>query len=309
MCGISRKGFTLVELLVVIAIIGILIALLLPAVQSAREAARRLQCANNLKQLGLALHNYHSAHSVLPPGGLASNQLSYIVMLLPFLEQQALYDRFNFNEGNYRLNSSETSNGKIDLALTGLPMLLCPSCNVDRSNVWQRYNDYAERIPPNANGQDPYTAHYVGIMGPMGTNPVTAKEYSHEGPYSHGGFATQGVLYKDSRVRLEHVTDGTSNTFALGETSWNQYEKHRAWVRGIWLTNQSAGMCKNVRDPIGAGLPFGNFNDGGFGSEHPGGAQFALCDGSVTFVSESIAHAVLLSTASRNGAETYSLDQ
>ena len=97
----NRRGFTLVELLVVIAIIGILIALLLPAVQAAREAARRTECTNNMKQIGLALHNYHGPHRTFPPGGMVSNGLSYIVMLLPYMEQKALYDRFDFTAGQY----------------------------------------------------------------------------------------------------------------------------------------------------------------------------------------------------------------
>src|SRR6059036_1967376 len=96
-----RSAFTLVELLVVIAIIGVLVALLLPAVQAAREAARRAQCSNNLKQLSLALHNYENTHNTLPPAGIDSNQMSWTVLLLPFFEQQALYDQFNFNKGSW----------------------------------------------------------------------------------------------------------------------------------------------------------------------------------------------------------------
>src|SRR5690349_14305662 len=97
--SVVRGGFTLVELLVVIAIIGVLVALLLPAVQSAREAARRMQCSNNLKPLSLALHNYESALKTFPPAGIDSNQMSWTVLLLPYFEQQALYDQFNFNKG------------------------------------------------------------------------------------------------------------------------------------------------------------------------------------------------------------------
>ena len=293
------------ELLVVIAIIGILIALLLPAVQAAREAARRLQCANNLKQLGLALHNYHAAHRTLPPGGLTSNGLSYIVILLPYMEQKPLYDRFDFNEGEWWIRpegSSSTSNGKIEHSLNGLKMILCPSSNQDRSNLRPSDDRFPERVPPNAGGVDPFTTHYYGIMGPLGTNPMTDRDYASEGPTQ----ATQGVLYKDSRVRLEDVTDGTSNTFALGEISWNDYKAYRSWIRGSTLNGTAQGSCKNVRDPINAGLTY-SFNDGAFGSQHPGGAQFALCDGSVTFISETVHDAVFLSTASRNGGEVYTL--
>ncbi len=306
-----KSGFTLVELLVVIAIIGILIALLLPAVQAAREAARRLQCANNLKQMGLALHNYHSAHRTFPPGGITSNGLGYIVMLLPYLEQKALYDGFDFSAGEYWIRpegSSSTSNGKIEHSLNRLDMILCPSSSEDQSNLRPSGTRFPERVPPNSNGVDPFTTHYYGIMGPLGTNPMTDQSYAAEGSTTatHGRMATQGVLYKDSRVRLEDVTDGTSNTFALGEISWNAYLAYRTWIRGSTLNGTAQGTCKNVLDPINAGLPY-KFNDGAFGSQHPGGAQFALCDGSVTFVSETINHAVFLATASRNGGEVHTL--
>ena len=300
-----RRGFTLVELLVVIAIIGILIALLLPAVQAAREAARRLQCANHLKQLGLALHNYHTAHRTLPPGGVTSNGLSYIVMLLPYLEQKPLYDQFNFDAGQWWIvpnGSSSTSNGKIEHSLNKLPTIQCPSSNEERSNL----TNYGERIPPQESGVDPFTTHYYGITGPLGTNPTTGREYKSEGAETHGVQATEGVLYKDSHVRFEDMKDGASNTFLLGEISWNGYKGYRSWVRGSTLSGTAMGSCKSVQDPINTGLMY-RYNYGSFGSQHPGGAQFALCDGSVTFISENIDYAAYLAAASRSGSEMYPL--
>ena len=293
-----RYGFTLVELLVVIAIIGILVALLLPAVQAAREAARRSQCVNNLKQLGLALHNYHEALGSFPPGGITFNELGYIVFLLPFIEQGALHDQFIFGEGTF------LRYGKIDMSLNRISVLLCPSCEEERSNLSLR--NYVERIPQTANGEDPYTTHYVAIMGPVGINPATGVAYGLDdyAADTRGGFSTDGVMHKNSSVRFKDITDGTSNTFALGEVSWNECEKFRSWVRGIdWGRGSVSGTAKNVADAINTGLPYGYFNHGAFGSEHPGGTHFAMCDGSVTFVSENIDHAAYLSTASRNGGE------
>ena len=292
-----KSAFTLVELLVVIAIIGILIALLLPAVQAAREAARRMSCSNNLKQLGLSLHNYHSAHRSFPPGGMTPNGLSFIVLLLPYIEQKALHDRFDFDAGEYR------TEGKLDRSLAAIPALLCPSCNRQRSNLSAGGTNFTERWPADSSGEDTYTTHYVGIMGPVGVNPATGSDYIEEAPGQFGPHALQGVLTKDIAVRIADITDGTSHTHALGEISWNKYSKFRTWIRGSTLSGTAMGSCKNVIEPINAGQPYGTFNHGAFGSEHPGGAQFGLCDGSVTFVSENVDYDVYLSTASRDGGE------
>ena len=302
MTGRVNKAFTLVELLVVIAIIGILIALLLPAVQSAREAARRMQCSNNLRQLGLALHNYHTALRVLPPGGISrkngqGNELSFLVMVLPYLEQKPLYDQVDFNTGVY------TDKGKLDISLTSIPGLLCPSCPIVYSNLYQRTNNYAEYWPSDdSTGQNTYTTHYVGVMGPRGTHPTTGEDYQTIASPNCGPIAIQGLLYPDSHVRLGDITDGTSNTFAIGETSWVGYDKYRSWVRGS-SSNLCQGSTKNVYEPINAGAPYVDFNNGAFGSEHPGGTHFLMADGSTHFVSETIDDSVYRATASRNGRE------
>jgi prepilin-type N-terminal cleavage/methylation domain-containing protein len=298
------RGFTLVELLVVIAIIGILIALLLPAVQAAREAARRTQCINNLKQIGVALHNYHDALGSFPPGGMTDNEVGYLVFLLPFLEESELHDEFNFSSFESTGKRWNDDYQKIGVALTPIMTVLCPSCDQWKSNLSLRNN--AERIPHTAKGADPYTTHYMAIMGPVGTNPTTGGSYSLDSyaASTRGGHSTDGIMHKNSQVRFKEVTDGTSHTFALGEVSWNECEKFRAWVRGCDSPNGAvSGTAKNVADPINTGDPYGLFNHGAFGSEHPGGTHFSLCDGSATFVSENIAHDIYLSTASRNGDE------
>ncbi|MDZ7619365.1 MAG: DUF1559 domain-containing protein [Patescibacteria group bacterium] len=304
----TRHGFTLVELLVVIAIIGILIALLLPAVQAAREAARRMQCANNMKQIGLALHNYHTAHRSFPPGGLAANELSFLVFLLPFMEQVPLYDQFNFNAGRYVL-SGATANGRAEHGQVAVPAYLCPSCPDLYSNLSADGSNYSERTPDNASGKDPYTTHYYGVMGPVGTNPATGAAYTViERAHSWGGQAQQGVLYKNSRVRFADITDGTSNTFAVGEMSWTGSKKLRSWIRGSSSGDAMAeGSCKNAAQPINGGTLYTPFNDAGFGSQHPGGTQFLLVDGSTHFVSETIDYNIYLATASRNGGEPNTL--
>lgn len=137
---------------------------------------------------------------------------------------------FSFNAGAY------TSTGKNEHAIHGLYMLLCPSCHVERSALGTRTDfppQNSERVPPNASGTDPYTTHYVGIMGPLGTNPATEQDYASEKPSIYGGFAMQGVLYRESAVSIGRVTDGSSHTFALGEQAWNGNTYFRTWVRGV----------------------------------------------------------------------------
>jgi len=129
----SRAGLALVELLVVIAIVGTIVALLLPAVQAAREAARRLQCANNVKQLGLAILSYHSSHSSLPPGASSRSGLAWTASVLPQLEQQALSTRVNFGDGPYEGGADRRGPGKNELALNRLAVLMCPSSTAERS--------------------------------------------------------------------------------------------------------------------------------------------------------------------------------
>jgi prepilin-type N-terminal cleavage/methylation domain-containing protein/prepilin-type processing-associated H-X9-DG protein len=295
----KRRGFTLVELLVVIAIIGILIALLLPAVQAAREAARRSQCTNNLKQLSLALHNYHDTCKSFPSGGHQETQLSWHVSILPQIEQGALYDLFEFTTGSY------TQANKVVHARNRIDAFLCPSGVIFMAQ--------------DSGHTDKYTTHYYGNMGPKGINPVTGNPYTGnmstlpggscpEG--SHGGLSNQGVLRTNQNRLFRDISDGTSNTFLLGERSWKEknapsgFERYRAWARGATGTSGGCWICgaKNVAHPLNTHVT-NKFNDIPFGSDHPGGCNFSKCDGSVTFVSETVDFNVLLSTASRDGNE------
>lgn len=288
-------GFTLIELLVVIAIIAILIALLLPAVQQAREAARRSACKNNLKQLGLALHNYHDSHSVFPPGGVigsgsgatARNGLGWQTMILPQLEQSNIYTRFNFN-----ISYNQTPN--VEQSRTPLPVFLCPS------------SDQLES--PNEAGSSPL--HYWAVQGPLGAKLVGTGDYAAEfQTQARGGFATQGMFYPNSRVRMAWITDGTSNSIAVGEASWKDNSQLRAWARGPnEVTNYHTISCRNIVQSINSKTVPTRWNDTSMGSEHSGGAQFLLVDGSVRFISENIDMAVYRAASSRDGKETTSLD-
>jgi prepilin-type N-terminal cleavage/methylation domain-containing protein len=300
----TRNAFTLIELLVVIAIIAILIGLLLPAVQKIREAAARMSCQNNLKQLGLALHNYHDVNNQFPVGAAADSGLSWRVHLLPFIEQDALYRRFDLGPGAWNGGPNREGPNKMVHALNRIPIYNCPSIpDILAANGSSTLVD----------GRRTYTSDYHGVAGPKGINPVTGASYLVQAtPSGQGGFALQGVLGRDSKVRLSGLPDGTSNTLVVGEVSvrWNGNilaSDGADWVRGIGFSNGMAA-CRNVQNAINT--PYnGIYNDISFGSQHAGGgAQFVMGDGSVRFVQQSVNLDVYKSTASRDGGEPRILD-
>lgn len=289
-------GFTLVELLVVIAIIGILVGLLLPAVQQAREAARRMACQNNLKQLGLALHNHHDTYRKFPTflaeGGVKN--VSFVVHLLPFMEQYNLYDQFPRNASGTLISS-----GLADpRAMNRLDVLLCPSGTIENS-TYSGQSDY-------------YTTHYYGVLGPKGENVQTGNDYDLDTLGGQGGASLQGFFEWKKDMRFRDITDGTSNTLAIGEISWKDAGCLRPWARGGevasdgGLHSASAKNVLNAINAVGYVAANTNWNDASFGSEHPGIAQFVMADGSVRAVSETIAMTTYRAMASRNGGETVS---
>lgn len=314
----KRKGFTLVELLVVIAIIGILVALLLPAVQAAREAARRMQCGNNIKQIGLALHNYVDSFGKLPAAGRgygmcngtpadnAVKNSNGLVGVLPYIEQQSIYDQFNHSEAysSFNLRSSGTvignpaTNGNAALSEEVLPGFICPSDNNG----------------PNAR---PLTGtHYGPAPGFTGASTNYDFITSAFGDYSNcNSYATSGInkrmFGEESATTFAHVTDGLTNTFMIGETTkWHQNGAGFAWayrahvMTGVdpYPSAQNAGI--NLWHmpwvhPTWQNPPYSPLRGrtrtwwSAAASLHPGGCQFALGDGSVRFVSETIQKSML----------------
>ena len=294
----TRKAFTLIELLVVIAIIAILIGLLLPAVQKVREAASRMKCQNNLKQIGLALHNYHDANGQFPVGAGVANGLSWRVYTLPYIEQDNIYKLFDLGPGTWNGGPNKEGPNKMVHALNRIPIFNCPSLNdITAANGSSTLGD----------GRKTFTSDYHGVAGPKGTNPASGTAYQVQTtPSGQGGFATQGILGRDTKTRFGSLTDGTSNTLMVGEVSvrWNGNilaSDGADWVRGVGFGNGMAS-CRNVQNAINT--PYnGIYNDISFGSQHVGGAQFVMGDGSVRFVQASIDLVVYKSTASMDGGE------
>ena len=289
-----RTAFTLIELLVVIAIIAVLIALLLPAVQQAREAARRTQCKNNMKQIGLAFHNYHDSLNCFPVNfavrGSGAGQAivdtghSWLTMILPYIDQAPLYNTINHN-GPLAGNAVN-----IAAANTVLPAYLCPSDSGNGNGRLGNRSDY-NVTPPGTWGVTNYKACAGSnwAWGLAAWNPVSSPIGKNAGN-TDGLNRGNGILCSNQDngngpTRMRDVSDGTSNSFAVGEAL-------PAWTQWNWWYNPNAStatcaMPLNLvnKRPLNVGDWPNNYS---FASMHVGGGHFAMADGSVRFVSETI---------------------
>ena len=296
------RGFTLVELLVVIAIIAILIALLLPAVQAAREAARRTQCMNNFKQIGIALHNYHSARSKFPNGELyvhtAHNPLGldqyyakgWGVRILPYMEQLELSNLYSEENGIWGIYGPN----QIDHGLNRIEMFQCPSDPQD------------ELMGVGGNGNT-YTNHPNGIMFYKTNVGGVADSVSPWEPGEIGQIPSvngDGMMLNFNSVRIRDVYDGTSNTLMVGEVTGGEQGSHQGYQ---WVHFNLFSTAFGINGPgsiPGEGF-FERTNDT-FSSYHPGGCHFLRADGSVHFESENMDQVVLTALTTRAGGEVIS---
>jgi prepilin-type N-terminal cleavage/methylation domain-containing protein len=297
--ALRRRGFTLIELLVVIAIIAILIALLLPAVQQAREAARRTQCRNNLKQLGIALHNYHDTFLVFPPGEVNQQTVNlkgnwaWSAMLLPYVDQAPLYNQLNV--GNVRVGDAVTVAASLAALQTALPAFRCPSdiapkLNTDGARTIEGTNDTTRRQLS--------TSNYVGVNGSGEIRPNFNDAISGTGAPNANA---NGAFYRNSRVGIRDITDGASNTFLVGERSWaTPVSGSASPTAGIVFATQDQRGAQNggLAAALGSACRKLNCLDGigecrrAFASEHEGGGHFLVGDGTVRFISENIDHII-----------------
>ncbi len=274
-----RSAFTLIELLVVIAIIAVLIALLLPAVQQAREAARRSQCKNNLKQLGLALHNYHDVYQVFPYGqdarlGGSGGNWAWGASILPQLEQASLFNALNV--GNIDFLTECTDATKLALMQKPLAVFRCPSDTGLPTNSALTLNPGSVVVA---------TSNYVASNNSADND----RDNTYNGMFGATGGGSRPP------VALRDITDGTSNTLAIGERAWNSggIQYNAAIFYGTRDTDEATnGVGMTMNHGCGV-VPINSTSSNGprgYSSVHEGGAQFLLADGSVRFISENVNH-------------------
>lgn len=298
------RGFTLVELLVVIAIIGVLVALLLPAVQVAREAARRMSCGNNMRQFGIAIHTYHDTFGVIPisiayhvTGAKSTPHASgkgWIVSILPQLEQPALFAQFEPGfHGFFGSNLGLKTPSVRPLMKTRLKVVECPSDGLSKriittQNQWE--------------GIEVAVTNYKGVLGDSRMGGAASIHQGTE-PDCHNTVGCNGIFYRNNYqepIRLVQITDGTAHTFMVGEDV-PAHNQHSA----AFYANGDYASCHGPlnympKPPTPATWP----NVISFRSLHPTGAQFCMADGSVHFVAQNISHTIYRQTCTKAGGES-----
>jgi prepilin-type N-terminal cleavage/methylation domain-containing protein/prepilin-type processing-associated H-X9-DG protein len=328
----KRPAFTLVELLVVIAIIGILIALLLPAVQAAREAARRAQCTNNMKQLALGSHSYHDSFGTFPPGGMNNGNRSIYVMgmfarLFPYIEQQALYQNFQRWHPNYinfchpYRSKAAPNNGDDPIFHTPVSALVCPSSPLGGKFGHQPFPLTDPTPPPDETTLA--ALHYRGNGGSAVVNGLDAIIKTDTD--SRHQYVNNGIFFGDSRIDITKIKDGSTNTLLMGETShvpvkngltWSASTQAgwggiHSWVWGYywyptngWLMIDHKFIISPINSPSiahGNGTPYT--------SAHPGGCNMVMADGSVRFMIETTPLELLRRMATRAAGDVYETPQ
>lgn len=305
-----RHGFTLIELLVVIAIIGVLVALLLPAIQAAREAARRTQCTNNLYQVGLALLNYTDQNGALPPGGLALTgyRIGWPGRVLPFMDGANRSDKMDDVAKNALVTTTpwrSDPQGR-DPVWGPINAFVCPSSSLGPTSD-KAYHSYSD------------VTLYQGVLHYRAVAGSELVDY-RTGIAAYKDWTISGVMYPESKVRIGNITDGTTKTALLGEHSsgdvWPVAKRYtwggiQPWTWGYYYyPDATPGWLmldhKGIRYPINSQdfIHSADTNFSPFNSAHTGGAHFVMCDGSVQFVSNSTSMVVLHALATRANAET-----
>ncbi|MBI5758052.1 MAG: DUF1559 domain-containing protein [Planctomycetales bacterium] len=336
-CRADRSGFTLIELLVVIAIIAILIALLLPAVQQAREAARRTQCRNNLKQIGVAMHNFHDINGVFPHAGLDDDTRNYSwgPLILPYMDQQTIYDALQ--RSGVIFNTKGIDNNTLSGFQPGATPVPSTITNVVDQAYWRHVvNTHGDNAPqkilagfvcpsdvrlPKNNNQLARSSYVASI----GQAPDTVVPSSTWACAVFKGRLQTGVITYSNDNNLNwpngtrDVLDGTSNTFMAGEGNWPEANNSNNF--SVWTGGRTNGSC--VTNSAGAAVRFadvafpinlkagiaGNTANGtdraelAFGSYHVGGAHFVMADGAVKFVNENIDLFLYKAIGTRRGKE------
>jgi prepilin-type N-terminal cleavage/methylation domain-containing protein len=334
-----RTAFTLVELLVVIAIIGVLVALLLPAIQSAREAARRTDCLNRIRQLGTAAHNYHSARNVLPPHGDLPTALSSLARMMPYMENKSVHDLVN-QERHWR----DATN--VRALNTSLSFLRCPSGNAlestyinGRDTGTVRDTDLKSHYVGNLGARPTLCASALGTIFPDNTytqyacndDPAVLPSTLVPPPVTDpggapgtGGAAINGTIFPLSDLEISDITDGSSNTILFGEMSWD-VGPQEPWIVGSTSRNGAGNEvssahgvvynAKSIRWPPNSrrfvnasGRIEALLASVALGSNHPGGTHICMADSSARFLNDEIDVAgVYRPMASRASEDAYSL--